>query len=323
MDWTGTCFVANPANTPLDSPPLPPGVKRLAVQVAWSLHPQAIDPVWLERARERFDVLAWAWCQGTDVELEAERHGALAAGYSAFVANMEAPYDAGGNQADDRFHWPTYYLDALEWDGPLGLTVTPTFGSDMTAWRERGAIYMPQAFPLENGYDVTGCVEHGEAWGWPPEQQRPLAQCYTTEMMSSRGRVIRRHTQPRTAERPSGAQLNADASAHAVGLIPYVVEQAIDSGGQAWFAECAPSIARPTVYTPDEGGDTDMATHYIGPQHGAKAVWERMRALDPDGSHPDFDPDHPDAIPLDQLKAYDKECRAKLIVYADHDEALG
>ena len=91
---------------------------------------------------------------------------------------------------------PERYLDALVWDVSLGITTTAQFGSDLTAWRDEGAVYMPQAFPGEVPVaTVSACVEHGKAWGWPVEQIRPLAQCYTTHGV-----------------RPDPSLMNADAS---------------------------------------------------------------------------------------------------------------
>jgi len=70
--------------------------------------------------------------------------------------------------------------------------------------------------------------------------------------------------------------------------------------------------------TPPQNGD-DM--ELIGKQHGIIAAYNRMKALDPAGCNPAFDPENYNAIPLDQLKAWDKKCRTDLILAKDHDEA--
>jgi hypothetical protein len=66
---------------------------------------------------------------------------------------------------------------------------------------------------------------------------------------------------------------------------------------------------------PPDGGDMPD----IGSQHGIIAAYNRMKAIDPEGCNPDFDPNNYDAIPLNMLKAWDKQCRTLLILAADHD----
>ena len=62
MTWERTAFVATPGNVPLEL--VPPFIVRLAVQVAWGVNPTPPPPDWLATARERFEVYAWAWCNG-------------------------------------------------------------------------------------------------------------------------------------------------------------------------------------------------------------------------------------------------------------------
>lgn len=57
----------------------------------------------------------------------------------------------------------------------------------------------------------------------------------------------------------------------------------------------------------------------IGPQSGIKATYNRFKAMDPAGCNPAFNPDQPFALPVDQLKAYDKWCRTMTILVQDHD----
>ncbi len=60
----------------------------------------------------------------------------------------------------------------------------------------------------------------------------------------------------------------------------------------------------------------------VGYQDGLKAAYQRIKKLDPTGCNPNYDPDHPDAIPVDQLKAWDKVHRTLKILKEDHDAAL-
>lgn len=69
---------------------------------------------------------------------------------------------------------------------------------------------------------------------------------------------------------------------------------------------------------PPDGGDMEK----IGTQNGIEATFNRLRTLDPAGSNPAFDPKNPTAIPLDQMKAYDKWFRTMTILAEDHDESL-
>lgn len=60
----------------------------------------------------------------------------------------------------------------------------------------------------------------------------------------------------------------------------------------------------------------------VGYQDGLKAAYERIKKIDPGGCNPKYDPDHPDALPVDQLKAWDKVHRTLKIIKEDHDAAI-
>ena len=60
----------------------------------------------------------------------------------------------------------------------------------------------------------------------------------------------------------------------------------------------------------------------VGFQDGLKAAYERIKKIDPSGCNPKYDPDHPDALPVDQLKAWDKVHRTLKILKEDHDAAI-
>jgi hypothetical protein len=60
----------------------------------------------------------------------------------------------------------------------------------------------------------------------------------------------------------------------------------------------------------------------VGYQDGLKAAYNRIKKLDPEGCNPNYNPDNPDAIPVDQLKAWDKVHRTLKILKEDHDAAI-
>ena len=60
----------------------------------------------------------------------------------------------------------------------------------------------------------------------------------------------------------------------------------------------------------------------IGSQNGIEATYNRLKKLDPEGCNPAFDPKQPFALPVEQLKAYDKWCRTMNILVTDHDAQM-
>lgn len=64
-----------------------------------------------------------------------------------------------------------------------------------------------------------------------------------------------------------------------------------------------------------------MATK-VGYQDGLKAAYQRIKKLDPSGCNPNYNPDDPNAIPVDQLKAWDKVHRTLKIMKEDHDASI-
>lgn len=309
--WQSAAFVHVPGDTPLGL--VPPWIKGLVVQVAWGSGPpeQPVNAGWLEEARRRFTVYAWAWCNGGDAQAEAEWHRECAQGYAGFCANMEEPYDAHGNSADPRYTMPKAYLKHLNWPGRLAVTTTATFGSDMTAWIQAGALTMPQAFPREVPLaTLTLCVEHAQAWGWPLNQIRPLAQAY-----------------PTNGARPDPVAMDIEAAALGVGVCPYTIEQAMDTSGQQWLTIMRPSIERPqSTAVPPPGGSTGPTgppptqpptSGLIGSQHGVTASANRLRALDPAGTNPQRDPAN-----LSTYGAWDKWERTMSMLVKDHDARI-
>ena len=168
------------------------------------------------------------------------------------------------------------------------------FGAvDWTPLGKAGIPVLPQVFPAETGRGETA-EQTRQAW-W----DRGVQCVYMTY-----GSYAAKHGDP-------------DASWYVLDA-PYSIYTADDCGYDyaAWS---------PTSHTyegcrglpPPDGGD--MAD--IGSQHGIEATYNRLKALDPDGCNPSFDPKNPDVIPPNQLKAYDKWCRTMLTLVADHDAA--
>lgn len=60
----------------------------------------------------------------------------------------------------------------------------------------------------------------------------------------------------------------------------------------------------------------------IGYQDGLKAAYNRIKKLDPAGCNPNYNPDNPEALPTDQLKAWDKVHRTLKILKEDHDASI-
>jgi hypothetical protein len=295
-------------------------VKGLAPQIAWGASPavdSALLPAWIATCYQHgLVVRGWAWCAATntlEAKAEARYHVERCAdlGLAWFIANPEEPYDAHGNQSDPRYHMVTAYVEAfhqradeLGLDFPaLGLTSTPTFGSDMTAPIGRGWTGMPQAFSLAApAATVANCVAHWNAWGWPNSQLRPLVQTYRTD-----GNVA--DPQPYLAE----------SAAAGVGVVPYTVEQAMDTEGQMLLTALKPATMR--------GPSEEEPVEKIGYQDGVTASMNRLREQDAAGTIVQKTggkwPKDPlatiAAVPLDQWKAYDKLERALSILIADHD----
>jgi hypothetical protein len=217
-------------------------ISGVCPQVAWGEAPPSNDPelaharVLLDGCRDLgLDVAGWGWCaNAARAEEEAQYHARVCVelGLDAFIANMEEPYDAHGDSSSPRMWAPDYYADAFRLAFPdceLGVTTTPRWASSGNQLRAVGAVIMPQCFTGEiPSATIPAAVAHAEAWGWKREVQRPLVQVYTTQ-----------------GARPNPAVYNADAEAHEVGVVPYILEQAFDDEGQQMIAALAPSITRP------------------------------------------------------------------------------
>lgn len=309
--WTGCAFVANPGDVPLTL--VPSWITGLAIQVAWGTAENEIPDEWLVEAHNHFQIYGWAWCQGADLEYEAEVHAGAADRYGCvgFCANMEEPYDAHGNSSDPKYQYPRRYLDALPWDGPLALTTTWSFGSDMTAWQQRGALTMPQAFTAEvPSATLDSAVNFMEAWGWQRPQIRPLIQAYPTNEV-----------------RPDASVYAAEAQRLGVGVVPYTVEQAMDDEGRQWLETVRAAVEYPSGAQappeptpepePEPEPEPPPVGQLIGSQHGVTAMCENWRSVWPQWTKQNRDPNN-----LSTWGSIDKLERTLLILAQDHDANL-
>jgi hypothetical protein len=311
VEWVGLGFVSTIENAPGEVLREIEGIEAVAAQIIWGNTLQKPDKMgdYLEDL-ERWGLVpvGWGWCNATDpmgamVEGAAHARTALDLGLTHFIANMEEPYDAHGDSSSVRYHLPVDYTREFRNVAPdmhFAVTTTPRWASDQNYLREAGAVMMPQAFPLaaEGGIGVKGCVDHCVAWGWEPRYIRPLCQVYETN-----------------GEVPDAETFLSESESCGVGLIPYILEQALGGAGRELLSDLYPAITRLPVTSP-EPEDPAMV---IGKQHGIEATYNRLKALDPEGANPAFDPKRPFDLPLDQMKAYDKWCRTMTILVSDHD----
>jgi hypothetical protein len=280
--WERSAFAANPTAINLEL--AQHYIKRIFVQVAWGTNPVGIGSAWLAKARALgFELYAWAWCDGKDIEGEARIHAACARGYSAFCANMEEAYDAHGDASSPKMGMPSRYLAALDWTLPLAVTTTPRFASHLGEWAKRGACYQPQAFPLETKVGLTETVEFARfTLGYPYALIRPLIQSY-----------------PTNGQRPDPEAFNAEAELLGVGGIPYTIEQCLDPEGQAWLQRMRPTVERPQprIELKPNGGEALMAK--IGTSHGITAFvdWLQKQPGVPVDPGPKYNPADPATWP--------------------------
>ena len=163
--WIGLCFVASHWNCSGEQLAQIAGVEVAAPQVVWGEQPPPGDirDKLYEYAEAGLRTAGWGWCDAGNQE-QAQTEGryhaevALDLGLQDFIANMEASYDAGGNQGDQRFWMPGAYFEAFRDVAPeveLALTTTPLWASDHAACRRAGCVLMQQAFPLDNKVTVA------------------------------------------------------------------------------------------------------------------------------------------------------------------------
>ena len=336
-EWIGLGFVATIVNAPPEALVEIDGVSSAAVQIAWGMSPNVVSfshrdrgmrgrtlkstvvPDWIDEARlVGLLPVGWAWCDARDVSaarLEGEVHAQLVLdlGLEHFIANMEEVYDAHSDVNHPRFHMPDAYCDAFRKRCPsveFAVTTTPRWASNHDALRAAGAVLMGQAFSLEvpsppGPATVDACCEFALSWGWTLDRVRPLVQVYETN-----------------GEVPAAKPYLDESAEHGVGVVPYILEQALGGQGRELLTALVPAIERaPSATEPED----DMTK--IGNQHGVTASTNRLRDLDPggtllvkgdDGKWPPIS-----TLPSDvsKWKAFDKLERSLSILVEDHDAA--
>jgi hypothetical protein len=261
-------------------------VTGLAVQIAWGMGPsERTEPTdelvaWIRNCKSAgLAVQPWGWCDARDVDharaegrFHAERCQKLA--FDTWIANMEEPYDAHGNSSSPRYTMPAAYAEGFTSRAAelglelraLAITTTPRFGSSTADLAAAGWVTMPQAFSgADPSATVAAVVAHMGAWGWPAALIRPLVQVYETN-----------------GKRPP-AQPHLDESATAgVGVVPYVVEQALDDEGRTLLTALTPATVRPPSSGGPTGGGTGGATVAggtvagVGTVNSLRAAWDEL-----------------------------------------------
>lgn len=311
--WVGLGFVATIENAPGEVLTQIDGISSVCAQVAWGLNAQKPD-----RMQEylydlnRWDLtpMGWGWCDGEDpfqARAEGLAHARIASdlGLKHFVANMEEPYDAHGNVNSPKWDLPRDYCEAFRGILPdihFAVTTTPRWASNHQALRDAGAVIMPQAF-FGDYADATldACCKFCADYGWKMDRVRPLVQVY---------------------ENPKGAvpdpYVYLDESADwDVGVVPYILEQALGGAGRAALTALVPAITRqPSVPLPPTNGDDFMEK--IGDQHGITAFvdWLQAQPGMPERK-PNYDPAKPGTWPWPERLE-----RTLSILRSDHDESI-
>lgn len=305
--WVGLGFVATIENAPGQVLTEIEGISSVAAQIAWGLDP--VKPEVMEDYLEDLSTwdlepVGWAWCDARDpagARNEGLAHARIAAGLPLrkFIANMEEPYDAHSDTADVRFLMPDDYCKAFRSvlpDIEFAVTTTPRWASNHQALRDAGAVHMPQAFFGDYAEaTLDACCQFSLDWGWTLDRVRPLVQVYENPA----GQV------------PDPNVYLSESADWEVGVIPYILEQALGGAGRASLTALVPAITRQPL-------ELEEAMK-IGQQHGIEATYNRLKKLDPEGCNPAFDPKNWGMLPVEQLKAYDKWCRTMQILVQDHD----
>lgn len=311
-EWVGLGFVATIENAPAEVLRNIDGIESVAAQIIWGTTEQkpARMQSYLDDCRIWSLVpVGWGWCNATDpagaqVEGRAHAECALDLGLDHYIANMEEPYDAHGDSNSPKFLLPDYYLDTFREIAPdieFAVTTTPRWASSQDGLRRAGAVIMPQAFPLaaEGGHGVAECVKFCISWGWTQDRIRPLCQVYETN-----GQV------------PPAEPFLDESEDYGVGLVPYILEQALGGQGRALLDALYPAIIRApqSGFTPPE----DLMEK-IGKQHGITGFADWLRAQsDAPPRGPKYDPNNVDTWPWP-----DKIERTLNILAADHDTQAG
>lgn len=251
--WVGLGFVATIENAPGQILTDIEGISSVAVQIAWG-----VDPVKPEIMQDYLDDLrdwdlkpvGWAWCDAESEQAardEALVHARIAGnlGLDDFIANQEEEYDAHGDSSSPKYHMSNAYCESFRSilpDIEFAVTTLNRPGSLQDGMREAGAVLMPQCFSEEApGATIDAAMNHAAAWGWTMDRVRPLVQVYETRGVVPDPNVY--------------LQESADWD---VGVIPYILEQALSGQGRAALTALVPAITRQPMNSPippTNGGD--------------------------------------------------------------------
>lgn len=117
----------------------------------------------------------WGWAADIDGECDAAIAAVNRFQFDGWVMNGEKLWEGGGKSARYARRFRAAFPRL-----PFGWSPEPRLDLDHRVLQELGVAYMPQAYPLENGWDVTMCVEWGLKFGYAVEEIVPLVQAYTT-----------------------------------------------------------------------------------------------------------------------------------------------
>jgi hypothetical protein len=126
-----------------------------------------------------FKVAGSQWGEAFDGQ-EAEVEASWAAeaindfGFDAWVMNGEKVYEGGGKSLLYTRRFRTHFPEL-----PFGWSPEPRLALDHRFLQANGVCYMPQAYPLENKWDVAMCVQVAvEQFGYDVKNVHPLIQAY-------------------------------------------------------------------------------------------------------------------------------------------------
>ena len=205
---------------------------------------------------------------------------------------MEEPYDAHGDSSSARYAMPAAYAKGFTGRAAelglelraLAITTTPRFGSSTADLSGAGWVTMPQAFSgADPSATVAAVVDHMVAWGWPAALIRPLVQVYATD-----------------GRRPVAQPYLDESAAAGVGVVPYIVEQALDDEGRALLVALTSATMRPFPLPGPllelGGGETMVG---LGTVTSLRTAWDELEQSKADDT---WRRNHPGEV--DALKNY-------------------
>jgi hypothetical protein len=278
--WVGLGFVATIENAPGEVLTQIDGIASVCAQVVWGLDEQKPDKMltYLQDLTHWGLVpMGWGWCDAEDpagAEAEGFAHARVAAELNLkhFIANMEEPYDAHGDVNHAKFRLPDHYCTAFRDILPdihFAVTTTPRWASNHAALRDAGAVFMPQAFFGDYPEaTIDSCLSSARDWGWTMDRCRPLVQVYENPQ----------------GEVPDPEVYLSESADWGVGVVPYILEQALGGAGRASLAELVPAITRQPMSAPTNGGTVPDDSippitpgQDIGPDHGITALVDYLQ----------------------------------------------